>query len=196
MGRYIGTTDLRQYLSPDNSLSTEQDGFLGSCIRRVEASIDAHTRRTFVGTAGTAFYSRFFQDRVRNNAFYLDQDLFSLSALTLGDGQSVPVGSVWLEPRNVGPPYRILRLKSTYVYGWNTDQDMQVVGTWGYGTVPPDDIIQAAIRWSAYVYRQKDVGPGDVVGFPEGGEVQVLKGMPDDVKHILNRYTSKTGGAI
>jgi len=197
MSRYVGTIALRQYLSSNNQLATTEDSLLQACLDRAESAIDDYTRRNFAGTAGTAYYSRYYQEMVRNNAFYLDRDLHTLVSLTTGNGQSIPVGSTWLEPRNQGPPYRILRLHSSYVFTWNTDQEMVIAGTWGYGTVPPDAIVQATIRYASHLYRQKDAsGPDNTAGFPEGGQVQYPQGMPSDVRWLLTPYRSRSGGVI
>lgn len=190
--RYTNVLTVRRYLSIDG---TVDDALLQECITRAESAIDAYTRRTFVGTPGTVYASRYEQDRVVNNAFWLRQDLHTLTSLTLGDGRSVPVGSVWLEPRE-GPPYRVLRLRSAYAYAWNTDQDMTIAGTWGYGTVPPDDIVQATVRLSAQYYRQKDATPVDVIGNEALGQQQAPRGLPQDVYDILNRYRSRSGGVV
>ena len=198
MGRYIGTQTLRAYLSPAGNLGTTENALLESCIVRAESAIDSYTRRNFAGTAGTAQYSRYYTDRVRNNAFYLDRDLHTLSTLITGISQNIPLGSIWLEPAGQPPPYRIIRLHSSYVYSWNTDQDMLIAGTWGYGTVPPDDVIQATVRAAAYYYRGKDsgFGPTDTTGFTEAGEQAFAKSLPDDVRWILSPYRSRSGGII
>lgn len=197
MGRYIGTAELRQYLSPDGELSNDQNALLSACIDRAESAINDYTRRQFAGTAGTVYYNRYTQGQVRSQALYLDEDLYSLTSLTNGDGQTIPTGSVWLEPRNEGPPYRMLRLKSSYVWVWNTDSDVIIAGTFGFSTVPPDAIVQAAVRYSAHLFRQKDAGgPDNMAGFPEGGQVQYPEGMPSDVRWLLAPYRSKSGGIV
>ncbi|HEX6293359.1 MAG TPA: hypothetical protein VFZ66_29530 [Herpetosiphonaceae bacterium] len=197
MSRYVTLQALRDYLSPDGSLGTEQDGLLQDCLDRAEGAISAYTRRSFAGTAGTVYYNRFSGGQVAGAAFYLDQDLYSLTGVYNGDGQTIPVGSVWLEPRNEGPPYRIVRLKSAYVWVWNTDSDVVFSGTWGYSTTPPADIQQATVRYAAYLYRGKDQGGmTDVAGFQEGGEVTIISGIPQDVRYLLAPYRSRTGGAV
>lgn len=196
MGRYIGTAELLQWLSPQSQFSVNQNALLSSCIDWAETAINNYTRRNFAGTAGTVYYNRYEQDKVANQAFYLDQDLYSLTSITNGDGQNIPVGSVWLEPRNEGPPYRMIRLKSSYVWVWNTDSDVVVAGTFGYSTTPPDDIVGATTQLSAYYFKLKDTGPGDVVGFQEGGEQTIPKGIPETLKVLLAPYRSKTGGIV
>jgi hypothetical protein len=196
MSRYASLNELRDYLGFSGTLGQGQDALMQFALDDAESAIDDHTRRSFVGTAGTAYYNRFWQDKVVGQQLFLDQDLHTLTGLLNGDSTTIPLGSVWTEPRNQGPPYRILRLKSSYAWVWNTDSDVVVSGTFGYGTVAPDAIRRATIRLAAYYYRLKDVGPGDVSGFPEGGEVTYPKGIPDDVKLILEKYRSRSGGAV
>lgn len=196
MSRYAGTNALGTYLSSNGLLGTLENGLLQDCLNRAESVINDYTRRNFLGTAGTLYFNRFAQGQMRGQAFFLESDLHTLTSLQLGDAQTVPLGSIWLEPRNQGPPYRILRLHSAYVYTWNTDSDMIVAGTWGYGTVVPDAIVAATIEYAAYLYRTKDAGPADVAGFPEGGEVQYPKGMPETVKWKLAPYRSRSGGVV
>lgn len=193
MSRYCDLLSLKRYLGIAGTLD---DALLMESINRAESAIDSFTRRNFLGTPGTVYASRWEGGRVVNNAFWLQEDLHTLTSLTLGDGQSVPMGSVWLEPRE-GPPYRAVRLRSSYVFTWNTDQDMILAGTWGYGTVPPDDVVQATIRLAAYNYRSKDTGPsGDVIGNEALGMQQSPRGLPADVYDILQKYRSRSGGVV
>jgi hypothetical protein len=194
MSRYVELLDLREYMSSTSDLGTSQDALLQSCLDWAESQINAYTRRNFAGTAGTVYYNRFSQGQVRSQALYLDEDICSLVALQNGDGQSIPVGSVWLEPRNEGPPYRILRLKSSYVWVWNTDSDVIISGTFGFSTTAPDVIKAATLELAAYSFRSKDIGPLDVAGSPEMGEVKFPKGMPEGVKIKLSPFRSRSGG--
>lgn len=197
--RYLTLSALRDYLSNNGDLGTAQDGLLTDCILRAESGIDSYTRRSFGTTLGTHYLSRYESDMVRNQALYLNTDLYGIVGGTIwnGDGQVIPVGSTWLEPRNEGPPFRIIRLRSSYVWTWNTDESIAIPGAWGFTPYAPDDIQQAVVRWAAYLYKQKDVGLTDVSGFQDaGGEVTVAKGMPDDVRYLLAPYRSRTGGVV
>ena len=205
MGRYLGTAELYAYVfgtsgtvaAGGGTISGDQQALLGSAIYEAESAIDAYTRRNFAGTAGTAYYNRFTQnDQVVGQALYLDQDLHTLVGVINGDSRTIPIGSVWTEPRNVGPPYRVLRLKSQYVWIWNTDSDVIISGTWGFGTVPPSAIVSATKQLAAFYYRLKDVGAGGVSGFTEGGETTTPPGMPDTVRYLLSPYRSRSGGRI
>jgi len=192
--RYASLGTLRQYLSSSGVLGTIDDALLTNCLLRAEGQIDDYTRRLFVATPGTSYYSAAAAARVRGAALWLDRDLYRLVSLINGDGGTIPAGSVWLEPRNEGPPYRVLRLMSGYTWTWSTDRDLIVAGTWGYSLTPPAAIVQATVRLAAHVYRQKDVGVTDVAGFEAGGEVTYVSGMPRDVMWLLSPYRSRTGG--
>jgi len=206
MSNYAGTVQLISYMF--GTLTTGTIGAIGGtltasvrqlmqdCLDESESAINDYTRRQFAGTAGTVYVNRFSQRFVKNQAMYLQNDLHTLVSLTNGDGQNIPVGSVWLEPRNAGPPYRLLRLHSAYVYVWNTDSDVIVGGTWGFSTVPPAAIARACVELAAYFFRVKDIGPTDTAGFNAAGEVVYPKNMPDYVRSKLEPYRSKTGGII
>jgi hypothetical protein len=195
MSRYVSLLSFREYLSSTNDLGTSQDGLLQDCLDNAESQIDGYTRRNFLGTAGTYYVNRYDQ-AVRSQALYLREDICALVSLTNGDGQVIPVGSVWLEPRNSGPPWRMLRLHSSYVYVWNTDSDVIVAGTFGFGTVVPPDIAEATKQLAAFYFRGKDIGPMDVSGNQDVGQVVYPRGMPDTVKMLIDKYRSRTGGAV
>ncbi len=197
MGRYCGTQQVGTYLSMQTPLTGTAYALIDALIPRVEAGIDSYTRRDFAGTAGTVYYSRYQQNRVVDQALYLDRDLHTLIGVVNGDGQTIPVGSAWVEPRNTGAPYRMIRLKSSYVWVWNTDSDVTISGTFGFSTVAPQDIQQAAIRWVAFLFKQKDEGGyNPVAGFEQAGITEIPRGMPDDVRYLLSPYRSRTGGVI
>lgn len=196
MSNYASLQALLDYLSPTGALGTYNDGLLQDSLDQAESVINDYTRRNFAGTAGTIYVNRYSQRLAQNQAMYLQNDLFSLTGLVNGDGQTIPVGSVWLEPRNAGPPYRLVRLMSSYVFTWNTDSDIVISGTFGFSTVPPAAISRATVRLAAWIFRLKDVGIGDVAGMSDSGEVMYPKGMPDDIKQQLAPYRSKTGGIV
>lgn len=206
MSNYAGTPQLINYMF--GTLTTGTIGAIGGTLTlstlqlmqdsldQSESVINDYTRRNFAGTAGTVYVNRFSQRFVQNQAMYLQNDIHTLVSLQNGDGQNIPVGSVWLEPRNAGPPYRLLRLHSAYVYVWNTDSDVIVGGTFGFSTVPPAAIKSATVRLAAYYYRLKDVGPADVSGQTDAGEVVYPLGMPKDIAVMLAPYRSKSGGVV
>lgn len=205
MSRYAGTNDLINYQfgttggtigAIGGSITPSMRQLMQDSLDEAESAINDYTRRQFAGTAGTALYNRYQTRMVQSQALYLSEDIHTLISLTNGDSTPIPVGSVWLEPRNSGPPYRLLRLKSPYVYVWNTDSDIVIAGTFGFSTVPPAAISRACVELAVFYYRLKDVGPGDVAGVNAAGEVQYPKNMPDYVRSKLEPYRSRSGGVV
>lgn len=125
---------------------------------------------------------------------WLGKDLLSVDTLLNGDGTTLTSTSYWLEPRNE-PPYQWIRLKSSNAWVFGTDGEITVTGTWGYSTSAPADIVQAVKRVAAYNYRGKDSQVFDVTADPEAGVITIPKGIPADVKVILDRggYTRRVG---
>lgn len=206
MSNYAGTPQLISYLF--GTLTTGTIGAIGGTLTpsvrqlmqdsldEAEGVINDYTRRNFAGTAGSVYYNRYNTRLVRSQALYLQEDLHTLVSLTNGDSTNIPVGSVWLEPRNAGAPYRLIRLKSPYVYVWNTDSDVIIAGTFGFSTVAPAAIARATVELAAFYYRIKDVGPTDTAGLSAAGEVVFPKSMPDYVRQKLEPYRSRSGGVI
>lgn len=201
--RYVVLSDFRRYLSANNNdLSGDEDDLLTDCIVIAEKQIDNYTRRNFAGTTGTVYYSRWTAN-IRNTALYLadGDELYDLPAdgtVFSGDGRRIPRGSIWLEPRNAGPPYKVLRLYSPFVWVFNTDGEIAIPGTWGFSASAPADIQSATLELAAYVYRSKDVGPGqgDIAGFDQAGQVVIPRGIPESVRRRIEPYRRRSGGVI
>ena len=206
MSNYAGTVQLVNYLF--GTLTSGTIGAIGGTLTpsvrqlmqdsldEAESAINDYTRRQFAGTAGTIYVNRFSQRFVKNQALYLENDLHTLVSLTNGDSQNIPVGSVWLEPRNAGPPYRLIRLHSSFVFVWNTDSDIVIAGTFGFSTVPPAAISRACIELGAWYYRLKDTGPDSTAGLNAAGEVVYPKSLPDHIRGKLDPYRSRSGGIV
>ena len=183
---YLSTADLKQYLS---ITGTADDALLGSCITRAGSAINAYCRRRFEATAETRYYGQFYE-RVAGTLLFVDDDLLGVDTLVNGDGATIPSGTAagyWLEPRNRAPHYAI-RLKSSYTWSFNTDQEINVAGTWGYAATVPPDVQQAALRYSAYLYHLRSQQGYDVTVNADMGIVTVPEGMPKDVAVMLAPY--------
>ncbi len=201
--RYAVLADFRRYLSANNDdLSGNEDDLLTDCLVIAENQIDDYTRRNFVATTGTVYYSRWIA-QVRNTALYLHDgdELYDLPAngtVYGGDGRFIPRGSIWLEPRNAGPPFKILRLYSPFVWIWNTDGEIAIPGTWGYSLEAPPAIQSATLELAAYIYRSKDVAPGqgDIAGFDQAGQMIMPRGIPESVRRRIEPYRRRSGGVV
>lgn len=167
------------------------DTLLQACLDRATLAIDRYTERyTFSATTDETRYYDY--DDVEARTVWLDEDLYSLTSITNGDSDSSAIATtdVTLLPRNQGPPYHrvLLDESSTSVWDVDTDYWIQIEGKWGWSATAPDDVVQACVRWAAYIYRQRDAGVFETTAIPEAGVIQIPEGMPRDVKVLLDSY--------
>lgn len=170
------------------------DTLITALIARAQALIDAYTGRTFEASADTQRYLTVGEDTDGRMAF-LPADLCQITSVVTdadGDADSLTVNVDYItEPRS-RTPYYALKLLSSSDYRWEytTDPEMGVLitGRWAYSVTPPADIAHACIRMTAYFYAQKDAQVFDVTANPELGTITVPKGIPADVKKILDLF--------
>lgn len=184
MAAYATVAELKSYLGISGSTD---DVLLTSLLDRATKMIERYTARCFDAAYATRYYS---EDAVDDDMLSLDGDLFSVTTLKNGEGNTITSTDYWLLPRNSGPPFHQIKLKAEADYSWtfDTDGEIEVYGLWGYTSDPPDDIVHACIRWAAYLYRQKDSQVFDVTAVPEQGVITIPKGVPADVKQLLGPY--------
>lgn len=181
---YATAQDLITYLGATSQRDTT---VLEAFIGRAERIIDVACRRTFAASDATRFYTQ-HSARITGSLLVLDDDLLSLSQVINGTGEEIPTSGIWLEPLNT-PPYGHLRLKSGYVWTFNTDGEIQVTGMWGYAATVPADITQATIRLAAFLYRQKDTSADIDRAMLTGDGVTIMpSALPNDVTMMLASY--------
>jgi len=201
---YITTTELKTYLG---TTGTAEDTQLAAIIGRAQQQIESYCHRKFEESTGIRYYRE--NDLIpmidyptiggSGTVLLLDEDILSIETLSNGDDTGTEITSTgyWLEPRNAntnGKPYQYIRLRSSKSWIFGTDGEINVKGTWGYSTAPPEDIVQATLRLSAFIYRQRDSSVFDVTAIPELGVMTVPQGIPRDVTRILKDgdYIRKT----
>ncbi len=96
---------------------------------------------------------------------------------------TIDVSACILIPRNAARHYAIVLPAESAAH-----KRYAITGLWGWSETPPPDIVHACVRLAAYFYRQKDAQVFDVTAFPDAGAITVPKGIPADVKAILDRY--------
>jgi len=149
---YAPIDDLKAHLKIDDDDTTD-DLLLRDLLEAYTARMDVETGRNFEARTATRYYEA---DSLDGDTLRVN-DLLTITTLTNGDssGTTIPSTEYWLTPRNEGPPYDGIRLKSTSTYYWEVDVDywISVAGTWGWSATPPADIAQACIDWAAWAYR-------------------------------------------
>jgi len=181
MANYTTWAAVKAYLA----IEGVTDDTLGQAlVSRACAMIDQFCRRSFAQWTATRLF-----DVPSGPTLWLDEDLLSVTTLLNGDGATLASGQYKLLPTNVTPKYGIrLRSGASWVGGsTGDDQAISLAGSWGYSSTPPDDVVQAAVRLSAWLYKQRDA-PFGTTARPDVGIVEVPAAIPEDVKAILLRY--------
>ena len=178
---YTDLATLKTYLG---TAKTTDDALLATCLNRAIAGFDAHFNSRFEAETLTRYYTA---ADIYRGQLWLDKPLLTVTSLTNGDADGTLITSAdyVLEPRNTTPYWRI-KLKST-ADGWQfgTDGEIILVGTWGHTATAPNDVVQAVLRLSAYLYRQKDSQIFETTAIPELGVLTIPTGIPRDVMSII-----------
>jgi hypothetical protein len=189
MTQYATVADLKSYLGLAN---TGDDTLLAAMLARASQAVDTYTRRTFAVSGDTTrYYDAIGEHIVDGRVLLLDHDLCSVTTVTNGDGNTISSTYYTLVPRNETPHYAI-RLKDTYSSLWtyttSWEDAISITGRWAYSLTPPDDIVQATLRWAGYIYKQKDAQVFDTTAIPDAGVIQIPAGIPADVRLLLRPY--------
>jgi hypothetical protein len=169
------------------------DTLLGTLVTRAQAIIDAYCGRAFEASTNTIRYFDAIKD-TDGRTLRFDVDCASINTVTNGDSTPVLAASYVTSPRSTGPYYAITLLASKGLYWtYSTDPEnaIAVSAKWAYAAAAPDDIVHAATRLAAYMYRQKDAQVFDVTASPELGVMTVPQGIPKDVTVALAPYRKK-----
>ena len=188
---YTTESAVRTYLGS----STSGDAvLLTSLIARAQAAIDIYTQRTFEhSSVGVTRYFTVGED-TRGRRLVLDTDLSAIDTIVT-DADGTPTTVLTTEyvtyPRSI-KPYSEIRLLGSTTKSWTYTNDPEmgvyITGKWSYSTSAPDDIVHATIRLASYYYRQRDSQVFDVTAIPDAGVITMPKGIPADVKMLLDPY--------
>lgn len=170
---------------------TAADSLLADYIDQAEAWVSAVTFRRFAAGTATRYYRK---DAVRDKRLYLDEDLISVSQLVNGNGGTIDSGDYWLMPRNEGPPYQWIELKSGEVWTFDTDGEASVTGTWGYSSTPNDAIRRGMIRLVAWMYRSRpnSIGGASATLFTGDGVAVAPTSLPREIGEFVRPFRRLT----
>lgn len=184
---YAMLTDLRTYLGLDG---TTDDDLLRDCLSRATTAIDSYTGRTFAATTATTRYID-LEPGYHCRTLIFHDDCCQITSVVNGDGVTVATSEYVTLPRNETPYYGVRLLGSSgkcWTYDTDPEGAVQITGYWAWSRVPPDDVVQACLRYAAWLYRLKDAAVFDVSYIPEQGTITVPSGMPKDVGLLLVPY--------
>lgn len=183
---YCTIADLKAYTG---ITGTTDDLLLYDCILRAQKAIEKRTGRVFEVTANTTRYLDAQAD-VCGRTLLLRADYAAIASITNGDGVAVSASDYVTKPANSTPYYAVV-LKASKGVWWTYNDDPEnaitVVGKVGFSLTPPEDIVQACVRWATHLYRAKDSQVMETV-MTEQGIIAVQQGIPRDVYEMIRGY--------
>lgn len=167
---------------------TEDDSYFAAKLERAQALIELWTKRTFEASADVTHYLDARAD-VNGSMLMLRGEFCAFTSVTNGDGVVVASNQYVTEPRNATPYYALtLKRSSGKVWTYTADPEnaIVIVGRRAYSVTPPTDIVNATIRLTAVLYRQRDSSPGldQAVVSPDGVPL-IPPWVPKDVRETV-----------
>ena len=187
---YISRAELKSY---KNISIGGDDALLDALILAAQNMVEDYTGRVFAASADETRYLDVAR-MAEGDTLYLDKDLCAITTVTNnadGTAEVLTTAHYTTLPRNETPYYAIKLLTSTgkyWRYTSNSENGITIVGKWAYSTTPPSVIKQACTRLAAYFYQQRDAQVFDVTADLESGQLIIPKGLPQDVKIMLDHY--------
>jgi hypothetical protein len=201
---YITADDLKSYMKINGNADQTQLGYFAD---RAQHIIDEYTNRVFEAAADTTRYYTPIVDRAYYGLGYqgslidsytldLRWDLCQLTSIVNGDGSSIPTNQVTLEPLNITPA-NFIHIKTSSGYYWtytgSPEGSVRITGRFAYSITAPANIVQAALRIGAYLYRQRDMSPdNDRTIVSADGVVMSAPRIPSDVVDLLRSYKRRS----
>jgi maltoporin len=197
---YITATDLKNYMKISGNSDDTQ---LALFADRAQHVVDSYTHRVFEW-AGAGTVKKFTPVSYLDGGDLYDMytlslglnEFYELTSITNGDGVAISTSDVVLLPQNITPRYAI-RIKSsankTWTYTTTIEESVSITAKWSYSASAPADIVQAALRIGAYLYRQRDGTPdSDRPIVSADGVVLSAPRIPSDVLELLRPYRRRS----
>jgi maltoporin len=197
---YITATDLKNYMKINGNSDDTQ---LALFADRAQHVVDSYTHRVFEW-AGAGTVKKFTPVSYLDGGDLYDMytlslglnEFYELTSITNGDGVAISTSDVVLLPQNITPKYAV-RIKSsankTWTYTTTIEESVSITAKWAYSATAPADIVQAALRIGAYLYRQRDGTPdSDRPIVSADGVVLSAPRIPSDVLELLRPYRRRS----
>lgn len=186
------TSDVTAYL---DITTTGENTLIGTLVDAAQAMIERYTGRRFDVTQDS---TRRFNPLVdaKGRTLMFDSELAQAPTTVVnGDGVTVTSQQYVTLPGNDAPYYGLRLLQSGGVtWAWDADPEraIAVTGRWGYSSTAPADVKHAAIRLTAWLYRQRENAPeaDRTVTTVTGDTLRPMR-MPADIEAILAPYVRR-----
>lgn len=181
---YCTTVDVRDKARLDID-TADKDAGIAALIDAVSLRLDQMHNLPEGGFQVSADTTRYYgYDAIHCGRLYLDMPCLSVTSLTNGDESAIPTNGFRLHPRNESRK-QFIELLTGWNWGFNTDGEIVVVGKFGYSETPPDNIVEAAAMWSAYLFKRYQAALQSATAMPELGQLVYHEAIPSQVLALL-----------
>lgn len=148
--------------------------------------IDKHCHVPTGGYEVTTATTRYFDHcAVHGRELQLDIPLLTVTSVTDGDGTTVATGHYRLTPRN-GPRYTGITLLSSYYWQISdVDDEITVVGKFGYSLTTPTPVKEAALMLAGWIFKRYQAALQDNTVNQDLGQIIYGASMPKQVCALL-----------
>lgn len=167
--------------------SNDQDAIIESMCSEVTGWIDGYCHRTFSILAETRYFDGdrelIVKDLIDITTLKIDQDGDGTFETTLASTDYI------LYPLNVSPKHKItVSHNGSYsAFAFGIRRGVEIVGNWGYSSVP-DPVRRAAKIQVCRLHSRKQAGFALFSYTTELGQTQIVKGLDQDVKQMLDDF--------
>lgn len=197
---YVTLLEYRDYMRQLQAAQGVQptadvDAQVQEFIDEATALIESETRRKFLAVTETRYYDSRSVMFNQPQLLILDSDLLAVTSLVNGDGSTIAAGDYWLEPRNEMRKHSI-RLKSTKVWAFTTDGQIEVTGSWGFSATPSVDVKRITCRLAYIINKRRSATDNVEFVSADGasGSYKFGSNLPDDIREWLKRHAKPTRG--
>lgn len=192
---YADLDEYKAYGIPDARENAPNNEVLNDIITASSRFIDAETGRTFYARTETRSFN-IPEDGSRE--LRLDDDLLTVTTFSNGEGTEITSANYILLPANVSPKYAI-KLTETSTIFWlpdsnnNTEQAIDLLGTWGYSSSTPADIHLACLEIAkSYAGRRFGDAFDTTTTITGAGVIITPRDVPSSARGTLNSYRKMT----
>jgi hypothetical protein len=186
---YCTLADVREYLGISDD-HTSDDALISQCILAAKQAVDRYTNRVFDASANSTLMYDGNSDLIRGRTLMLGRYTLASEPTEVLIAETDVTSYVSVAN---DAPFDMLYIQSSSPKTWSSyDEDpwasISITGKWGYSTTPPDDVVQAAIIWSAWLYQIKDLNPSGVLSQLSGEQQTRASEIPDRAAMMLYPY--------
>lgn len=153
--------------------------------------IDKHCHVPSGGYYVTEDSTRYFDHcAVSGRELTFDIPLLTVTSVTNGDGATVSSGHYRLMPRN-GQRYNGITLLSNYNWQMSdVDDEITIVGKWGYSLTTPTPVKEAALMLAGWIFKRYQAALQDNIVNQDLGQIVYGAAMPKQVCALLAPFVN------